>query len=157
MAEANDQFRAARERTASPTHQGVCLSRQELADLVNTWVWEHHNEKVVLATANYIGKLETGIIRCTAALSLGTLTRGPLAALLNGIAPPPTPKRVSATDIEQIRTPCRYSSHGTAPTAAGQSWAPLWASCTGQPACWTPSARNGYARSCTPHSAISPM
>ncbi|MGB6162261.1 MAG: XRE family transcriptional regulator [Pseudonocardiaceae bacterium] len=63
MTEANDQFRAARERTASPTHQGLCLTRQELAEMVNTWVWEHHNKKVVVVTAHYIGRLETGIIR----------------------------------------------------------------------------------------------
>ena len=153
MAEANDQLRTARERTASPTHPDVGLTRQELADLVNTWVWEHHDKKVVLATANYIGKLETGIIRWpsisyreafrailgapnddalgfvnarsrraavkldkvdrqnlvrgTVALSLGALIQGPLAALLNGIEPPPVPTRVSATDIEQIRTATR--------------------------------------------------
>ncbi|MGH3868695.1 MAG: XRE family transcriptional regulator [Pseudonocardiaceae bacterium] len=153
MAEANDQFRAARERTASPTHQGMCLTRQELAELVNTWVWNHHNEKVVV-TAHYIGRLETGIIRWPtelyrealrailsapkdadlgfvnarsrraavklddvdrqnlirggAALSLGTLIRGPLAALLDGSSEPtPTPTHVSATDVEQVRTVTR--------------------------------------------------
>jgi hypothetical protein len=63
MTTANNQLRTARERTASPTQPGVGLSRQELAELVNIWVWEHHDKKVVLATANYIGKLETGIIR----------------------------------------------------------------------------------------------
>lgn len=63
MAEANDQLRRARKRTASPTHTDSGLSRQELADLVNDWVWRHHDGKVVLATANYIGKLECGIIR----------------------------------------------------------------------------------------------
>jgi hypothetical protein len=63
MATANNQLRTARERTASLTHPGGGLSRQELADLVNTWVWEHHNKTVVLATANYVGKLENGIIR----------------------------------------------------------------------------------------------
>ena len=35
MRTANDQLRAARQRTASPTHAGECLSRQELAELVN--------------------------------------------------------------------------------------------------------------------------
>ncbi|MGH3869298.1 MAG: XRE family transcriptional regulator [Pseudonocardiaceae bacterium] len=148
MAEANDQLRAARERTASPTNPGSGLSRQELAEMVNAWVWKHRN-KEVLATANYIGKLETGLIRwprtwCrealrailsaptdaalgfinarsrhaavklddvdrqnlirgTAALGVGTLVLGPLAAALEGIEPPPTPTRVGATDIEQIR------------------------------------------------------
>ncbi len=61
---ANDVFRAARQRTASLTSSGdVCLSRQELAELVNTWVWEHHDEKVVQASANYIGQIERGKIR----------------------------------------------------------------------------------------------
>ena len=62
MKEANNKLRAARERTASPSNQGMCLSRQELAEMVNAWVWKHRN-KEVLATANYIGKLETGLIR----------------------------------------------------------------------------------------------
>jgi hypothetical protein len=149
MPAANDRFRAARERTASPTYQGVSLTRQELADLVNAWVWEHHNTTVVV-TAHYIGRLETGIIRWptalyreafrailsvpkdsdlgfvnarsrraaatldkvdrqnlirgTAALGVGTLVMGPLAALLEGSREPtPIPKRVGPTEIEQIR------------------------------------------------------
>ncbi|MGH3776700.1 MAG: hypothetical protein ACRDRR_13390 [Pseudonocardiaceae bacterium] len=39
MATANDQLRAARERTASPTYPDDYLSRQELAELVNTYIW----------------------------------------------------------------------------------------------------------------------
>ena len=153
MTTANDQLRVARERTASPTHPEDGLSRQELAELVNTWVWNHHDNTVVLATANYIGKLENGIIRWpgklyrealrailgaptdtalgflnarsrraavkledvdrqnlirgTAALGVGTLVMGPLAALLEGTEPTPVPTRVGATDIEQIRTAAR--------------------------------------------------
>jgi hypothetical protein len=149
MAEANHQLRAARERTASPSNPGMCLSRQELADLVNIWVWKHHN-KTVFATANYVGKLEIGLIRWpdqarrealrailsvprdsdlgfvnarseraavklervdrqnlirgVAALGVGALIRGPLAVLLEGSSEPtPIPKRVSPTDIEQVR------------------------------------------------------
>ena len=148
MPAANDHFRVARERTASPTHPGMGLSRQELADLANTWVWNHHN-KTVVVTAHYIGRLETGVIRWpttvyreafrailgaptddslgfvnarsryaavklddvdrqnllrgTTALGVGMLILGPLAAALEGIEPPPTPTRVSATDIEQLR------------------------------------------------------
>ncbi|MGH3801696.1 MAG: XRE family transcriptional regulator [Pseudonocardiaceae bacterium] len=63
MAAANNQLRAARERTASLTSPDVCLSRQELAELVNAWVWEHHDKKVVEASANWIGQLERGKIR----------------------------------------------------------------------------------------------
>src|SRR4051812_19698792 len=39
MSTANDQLRRARERTESPTHTGESLSRQELAELVNAYVW----------------------------------------------------------------------------------------------------------------------
>ncbi|MGH3772992.1 MAG: XRE family transcriptional regulator [Pseudonocardiaceae bacterium] len=153
MATPNDQLRAARERTASLAYPDGCLTRQELAELVNAWVWEHHNETVVLATANYIGKLEGGVIRWpgklyrealrailgvstdaalgfvnarsrraavtldnvkrqqlirgTTALGVGTLVLGPVAALLDGVEPPPTPARVGASDIEQIRVAAR--------------------------------------------------
>lgn len=62
MAGVNDQLRAARERTASPTHPGECVSRQELAELVNAYIWDHH-DKVVELDANYLGKLERGVIR----------------------------------------------------------------------------------------------
>jgi hypothetical protein len=63
MAAANNKLRAARERAASPTCPDDCLSRQELAELVNTWAWDHHDKEVVVATAKYVGKLENGIIR----------------------------------------------------------------------------------------------
>ena len=62
MAAANEKLRAARERTASPTNPEECLSRQELAELVNAWIWEHYHT-VVEASANWVGKLEQGIIR----------------------------------------------------------------------------------------------
>lgn len=58
----NDYLRAARERTASPQHPHEGLSRQELAELVNEYIWEHHRKRVEL-DANYIGKLERGVIR----------------------------------------------------------------------------------------------
>jgi hypothetical protein len=77
VATANDKLRAARERTASPTYPDGGLSRQELADLVKTWVWDHHEKTVVLATANYIGKLENAIIRWP-----GKLYREALRAIL---------------------------------------------------------------------------
>ncbi|MGQ0719616.1 MAG: helix-turn-helix domain-containing protein [Pseudonocardiales bacterium] len=62
MVAANNQLRAARERTASLTGPDECLSRQELAELVNAWVWDHH-DKMVELSANYIGQLERGKIR----------------------------------------------------------------------------------------------
>ncbi len=74
---ANDLLRTARRRTASLTSPDVGLSRQELAELVNTYVWEHHDGKVVQASANYIGQLERGKIRWP-----GKLIREALRAIL---------------------------------------------------------------------------
>ena len=59
---ANEQFRAARQRTASLTSPDLCLSRQELAELVNTWAWDHH-EKILYHSASWVGQIERGIIR----------------------------------------------------------------------------------------------
>ena len=58
----NDKFRDARERTQSPANPDECLSRQEVAELANAWIWEHRHEKFDL-DASYIGKLEQGVIR----------------------------------------------------------------------------------------------
>jgi hypothetical protein len=148
----NERLRAARERTASLTDPDVCLSRQELAELANAWIWEHH-KKMVALSANYIGKLELGTIRWPgklyrealraifsvptdaalgftntrrAVVKLNNVNRkqfiqttlggvgalvleGPIAALLEKLLegsnePTPIPRRIGATDIEQIRT-----------------------------------------------------
>ncbi|MGH3824582.1 MAG: XRE family transcriptional regulator [Pseudonocardiaceae bacterium] len=76
MAAANDKLRAARERTASLTDPEDFLSRQELAELANAWIWDHHHKMVPLS-ANYIGKLEQGVIRWP-----GKLYREALRAIL---------------------------------------------------------------------------
>ena len=76
MAAENKQLRAARQRTASLTSPDVCLSRQELAELVNAWVWDHH-EKMVEHSANWIGQLESGKI-----LWPGKVSREALRAIL---------------------------------------------------------------------------
>jgi hypothetical protein len=48
--------RRARQRTVSPYSSGDCLSRQELAELVNTWVYEHtENHRVIEIDVNYVG------------------------------------------------------------------------------------------------------
>ncbi|MBP2325360.1 hypothetical protein JOF56_005745 [Kibdelosporangium banguiense] len=62
MREANDHLRRARERMESPTARGEPLTRQELAELVNAWVYENR-KRVVELTANYIGKMERGALR----------------------------------------------------------------------------------------------
>ncbi|MGH4009689.1 MAG: XRE family transcriptional regulator [Pseudonocardiaceae bacterium] len=76
MAAENKRLRAARQRTASLTSPDVCLSRQELAELVNAWVWEHH-EKTVEHSANWVGQLESGKIRWP-----GKMSREALRAIL---------------------------------------------------------------------------
>ena len=64
MAEPNDQLRGAREQVESPAATGACLSRQELAELVNAWVFEHTKDhRVVELDASYVAKLERGVIR----------------------------------------------------------------------------------------------
>ncbi len=76
MAEANKQLRAARQRTASLTSPDVGLSRQELAELVNTWAWNHH-EKTQYHSASWVGQLERGKIRWP-----GKVSREALRAIL---------------------------------------------------------------------------
>jgi hypothetical protein len=58
----NDQFRQARERMPSRRMPGEALARQEVAELVNQWIFQYH-AKVVELDANYVGKLERGLIR----------------------------------------------------------------------------------------------
>jgi hypothetical protein len=58
----NDLLRRSRERTASPDHPENGLTRAELAQLINEYVWSRHRRRVEV-DANYIGKLERGIIR----------------------------------------------------------------------------------------------
>ncbi len=73
---ANDLLRTARKRTASLISPEVGLSRQELAELVNAWAWNHHN-KLEEHSANYIGQLERGLIRWP-----GKICREALRAIL---------------------------------------------------------------------------
>ena len=77
MTAANEKLRAARERTGSMAHPDECLSREELAEKVNAWVWDHHHT-MVAASANYIGQLERGKISWP-----GKLYREALRAILN--------------------------------------------------------------------------
>jgi hypothetical protein len=64
VSEPNDRLRRARERVESPHATGAPLSRQELAELVNAWVYDNTNQRRVIATdSNYIGQLERGRIR----------------------------------------------------------------------------------------------
>lgn len=58
----NDKLEAARERLLSPTGSGRPMSRRELAEAVNAYLWDTYREKDNLAE-NDIGKLERGVIR----------------------------------------------------------------------------------------------
>ncbi|MGH3922615.1 MAG: XRE family transcriptional regulator [Pseudonocardiaceae bacterium] len=63
MGEPNDLLRGARERTESPHASGDHLSREELADLINAWLFERTGSHRAELDGNYIGKLEQGRIR----------------------------------------------------------------------------------------------
>jgi hypothetical protein len=56
MRSPNEQLRFAREQLPSWRTPGERLSRQELAEMVNQWIFDHCREAVELAE-NYIGKL----------------------------------------------------------------------------------------------------
>jgi hypothetical protein len=60
--DSNEQLRQARERIPSRRTPGECLSRQEVAELINEWLYDRTKKRVEL-DANYIGKLERGVIR----------------------------------------------------------------------------------------------
>lgn len=64
VAEPNHRLRRARQRVESPNATGEPLSRQELAELVNAWVYENSSPpRVIEMAANYVGQLERGTIR----------------------------------------------------------------------------------------------
>jgi len=57
----NEAFRRARARLTSPDHTGQHASRQELAELVNAWVYANTDPpRTIDVTADYIGQLERG-------------------------------------------------------------------------------------------------
>lgn len=59
MREPNNLLRAARLRLVSPSGSGRVLSRQELAEAVNAWLFEHTG-RVTYVDAGLIGKWERG-------------------------------------------------------------------------------------------------
>ena len=62
MGERNARLRTARERLPSCRVPGEHLSRAELADAVNAWLWEHTDRRFDLDD-HLIGKWERGIVR----------------------------------------------------------------------------------------------
>ena len=66
MPEPNEALRAARQRLGSPSSPGQPMTRQELAEAVNTVVYRL-TEKITEVDANHVGKWERGDIRWPAA------------------------------------------------------------------------------------------
>ncbi|HUR07987.1 MAG TPA: hypothetical protein VM347_35965 [Nonomuraea sp.] len=62
MPNPNLLLQQAREGLPSPSASGETASRQDLADLVNAWILKERKREAGL-TANYIGKLERGLVR----------------------------------------------------------------------------------------------
>ncbi|MFD1082537.1 hypothetical protein ACFQ3M_13165, partial [Micromonospora andamanensis] len=58
----NDLLRAARLAMRSPSGSGRPMSRQELAEAVNAWLYEHAGRRFAIH-AGYIGNLERGTTR----------------------------------------------------------------------------------------------
>jgi transcriptional regulator with XRE-family HTH domain len=58
----NQLLRAARERTPPRQVPGEWLSRREVAEAVNMWIYEN-TEKTTTLDANYLAKLERGVVR----------------------------------------------------------------------------------------------
>jgi hypothetical protein len=56
----NERLHAARQRTVSPSDSGHVMSRQELADAVNSYLWEKYRRDERLDRSD-IGKLERGV------------------------------------------------------------------------------------------------
>jgi hypothetical protein len=60
--EPNERLRSARERTGSRESPGHAMSRQEMADQLNTYLFRVTGREFGI-DANYVGKLERGVIR----------------------------------------------------------------------------------------------
>jgi transcriptional regulator with XRE-family HTH domain len=58
----NQLLRTARERTPSRQVPGEWLSRREVAEAVNMWIYEN-TKKTTTLDANYLAKLERGVVR----------------------------------------------------------------------------------------------
>lgn len=62
MRDLNQLLRATRERTPSRQVPGEGLSRHEVAEAVNAWIYENADKTTAL-DANYVAKLERGVVR----------------------------------------------------------------------------------------------
>lgn len=60
--EHNDLLSAARRRTPSSRAPGECMSRSELAEAVNAWLWQNTERRYVL-DGHHVAKYERGVVR----------------------------------------------------------------------------------------------
>lgn len=119
MTSTNASLRSARERTASKLHAGECLSRQELAEAVNTHLWHQHAQRVEL-DGHYIAKLERGVIRwpnsryraaLRAVLGAGDDAELGFRAPRRGVVPVPG-RLVTPWDVDQVNQAARTIVRG---------------------------------------------
>ena len=96
---ANVRLRRARERITPRAR----MTRRELADLVNAYVWEHHRTRVEI-DANYIGKLERGVIRWPDPVYREAL-REVLEAPTDDALGFSAPRRTSVSQVDPDRPP----------------------------------------------------
>ncbi|MFC0115621.1 hypothetical protein [Kibdelosporangium aridum] len=127
MATPNTRLRELRERTPSQQHPGDGLSRQELAELVNAYLWKVHGQRVEI-DAGYIGKLERGVIAWPGALyrealrSILDVTTDVQLGLRNtrraavpirpdhGLSPESVPAKVDRRHIREVAGAARFFS-----------------------------------------------
>ncbi|MGH3889303.1 MAG: XRE family transcriptional regulator [Pseudonocardiaceae bacterium] len=124
MAEPNDRLRRARERVESPNATGEPLSRQELAELVNAWVYDNTTPRKVLATdTNYVGQLERGRIRWPQDSDRRAGFRAVLAASTDAELGFRRPRRSKSTVADVDRQQFIRATLGTAAGTVGAPFA----------------------------------
>ena len=116
---ANEALIAARVAQPSRSRPRHPLSRKELADLVNRYVWDHYRQQTPI-DENYIGKLERGVVRWP-----GAIYREAILAIL-GVAhertwafDPLVLNRLTARNRRERVRRCRSSVR---PRACWTSW-----------------------------------
>ena len=121
LSPANVQLQQARELVASRARVSGCMTRRELADLVNAYVWDHYRKRVQV-DANYIGKLERGVICWPDPLYREAL-RKVLAVPTDDALGFSAPSRLPIAQMDQDRRPHGHADAGPVDYVAGASTA----------------------------------
>ena len=97
MPDPNYHLRGARERTPSRDAPGECMSRRELSEAVNAWLWETTQKRYDM-DGHYIAKVERGVVRWPSAAYrsglravLGVTIDAELGFKPRGSVPQPSP------------------------------------------------------------------